>query len=56
MNVVGMQKYLILDAPPAEFGSFKEMFENLFEHEVKVSKSINDLVDITLQAKRLCNS
>ena len=27
------------------------MFENLFEHEVKVSKSINDLVDITLKQK-----
>ena len=27
------------------------MFQNLFEHEVKVSKSINDLVDITLQQK-----
>jgi ferritin len=40
-----------LEAPPAEFGSFKEMFENLFEHEVKVSKSINDLVDITLKQK-----
>ena len=40
-----------LDAPPAEFGSFKEMFESLFQHEVKVSKSINDLVDITLQEK-----
>ena len=34
-----------------EFGSFKEMFESLFQHEVKVSKSINDLVDITLQEK-----
>ena len=47
----GHAKVSQLDAPPAEFGSFKEMFESLFQHEVKVSKSINDLVDITLQEK-----
>ena len=47
----GHAKVSLLEAPPAEFGSFKEMFENLFEHEVKVSKSINDLVDITLKQK-----
>ena len=52
----GHAKVSLLEAPPAEFGSFKEMFENLFEHEVKVSKSINDLVDITPQGKRLRNS
>lgn len=40
-----------LSAPPTEFGSFKEMFEQLFQHEVKVSASINDLVDVTLQEK-----
>ncbi|MFD2565964.1 ferritin [Pseudotenacibaculum haliotis] len=40
-----------LSAPPTEFGSFREMFENLFQHEVKVSASINDLVDISLQEK-----
>ena len=34
-----------------EFGSFKDMFEKLFEHEAKVSASINDLVDVTLQEK-----
>ena len=38
----GHAKVSQLDAPPAEFGS---------QHEVKVSKSINDLVDITLQEK-----
>ena len=47
----GHAKVSHLNAPPAEFGSFKEMFQNLFEHEVKVSKSINDWVDITLQQK-----
>ncbi|MDG1041177.1 MAG: ferritin [Polaribacter sp.] len=40
-----------LAAPPTEFGSFKDMFQSLFDHEVFVSKSINDLVDIALQEK-----
>jgi ferritin len=47
----GHAKVSHLNAPPISFGSFKEMFQNLFDHEVKVSKSINDLVDITLQEK-----
>jgi ferritin len=40
-----------LVAPPVSFGSFKEMFQELFNHEVAVSESINDLVDICLQEK-----
>ncbi|MEM6686175.1 MAG: ferritin [Bacteroidota bacterium] len=40
-----------LAEPPREYGSFKEMFQKLFEHEVKVSKSINELVHICLQEK-----
>jgi ferritin len=40
-----------LEAPPVSFGSFKEMFQNLFDHEVMVSRKINELVDITLQEK-----
>ena len=36
----GHAKVSLLEAPPTEFGSFKEMFQILFEHEVKVSKSI----------------
>ncbi|MEM6719351.1 MAG: ferritin [Bacteroidota bacterium] len=40
-----------LSEPPREYGSFKEMFKKLFEHEVKVSQSINDLVHICLQEK-----
>ena len=37
-----------LDAPDVEFGSIKEMFETLFEHEIFVSQSINELVHISL--------
>lgn len=40
-----------LKAPNVTFTSFKEMFEKLFEHEQFVSKSINDLVHITLEEK-----
>ena len=40
-----------LKAPNVTFESFKEMFEKLFEHEVYVSESINNLVDITLKEK-----
>jgi ferritin len=47
----GHAKISKLVAPSVEFGSFKEMFQTLFEHEVLVSISINKLVDITLQEK-----
>ncbi|QWX83924.1 ferritin [Cellulophaga sp. HaHaR_3_176] len=40
-----------LSAPNVTFSSFKEMFEKLFEHEVFVSGSINELVHISLQEK-----
>ncbi|CAM1365385.1 putative bacterial non-heme ferritin-like protein [Tenacibaculum litopenaei] len=47
----GHAKVSALAEPPLEFGSFKEMFETLFNHEVMVSKSINDLVHITLEER-----
>ncbi|MET2984334.1 ferritin [Aureibaculum conchae] len=47
----GHAKISQLKAPPSSFGSFKEMFETLFKHEVHVSKSINDLVHICLEVK-----
>ncbi|WP_299782120.1 ferritin [uncultured Formosa sp.] len=40
-----------LKAPNVTFQSFKEMFEMLFKHEVFVSKSINDLVHISLEQR-----
>ena len=40
-----------LKAPNVTFKSFKEMFEKLLEHEIYVSKSINDLVHVTLEEK-----
>ncbi|RKS01195.1 MULTISPECIES: ferritin [unclassified Flavobacterium] len=40
-----------LKAPKTKFGTFKEMFEELYQHELFVSNSINELVHITLGEK-----
>lgn len=40
-----------LEAPSTNFGTAKEMFELLLQHEITVSKSINDLVEISLSEK-----
>lgn len=40
-----------LEQPVLTFVSLKKAFEKLFEHEVKVSESINDLVDLSLREK-----
>ena len=37
--------------PAQEFGSIKEMFETLFNHEVFVSKCINELVHVSFEEK-----
>lgn len=47
----GHARVSTLEAPPAKFGSFREMFKTLFDHEVMVSSKINELVDITLKEK-----
>nr|WP_299343190.1 ferritin [Allomuricauda sp.] len=40
-----------LKAPKTEFGSFQKMFEELYDHELFVSNSINELVHVTLEEK-----
>ena len=40
-----------LVAPKTKYGTFKEMFEELYKHELYVSNSINELVHITLTEK-----
>lgn len=40
-----------LEQPVLTFVSLKKAFEQLFQHEVKVSESINDLVDLSLKEK-----
>jgi ferritin len=38
-------------APPAEFGSLKQVFETVFDHEKGITAKINSLVDFFLGAK-----
>ena len=40
-----------LEQPTLTFVSLKKAFEELFKHEIKVSESINELVDISLSEK-----
>ena len=40
-----------LEAPPKDFKNLKNVFESLLEHEIGVTESINNLVDICLQEK-----
>ncbi len=40
-----------LKAPKTDFGSFQSMFQELYEHEIFVSNSINELVHVTLEEK-----
>ncbi|MGB5377310.1 ferritin [Muriicola sp.] len=40
-----------LKAPKKDFGSFQNMFKELYEHEIFVSKSINELVHVSLEEK-----
>jgi ferritin len=40
-----------LKAPKTSYTTFKEMFEELYKHEVFVSDSINELVHITFSEK-----
>ncbi len=40
-----------LDEPKLDYTSFKKLFTQLYNHEVKVSASINNLVDIALTEK-----
>lgn len=40
-----------LKAPKTSFTTFRELFEELYKHEIFVSESINDLVHIALSEK-----
>lgn len=40
-----------LNAPKTEFGTFQKLFQELYEHEIFVSQSINELVHVSLQEK-----
>lgn len=40
-----------LKAPKTTFGTFKQMFEELYQHELFVSDSINELVHVAFEEK-----
>jgi len=40
-----------IDQPPMEFDNLERVFELLLEHEIAVTESINEVVDICLQEK-----
>ncbi len=40
-----------VEKPPLEFSNLKNVFESLLKHEIGVTESINNLVDVCLQEK-----
>lgn len=40
-----------IDKPPYEYGSVKEMFEKVMEHEQFISQSINDIVGVCMDER-----
>ena len=40
-----------LKAPETEFGTFQKLFQDLYDHEIFVSQSINELVHVALEEK-----
>ena len=47
----GVAKIPALVEPPMVFKGLKDVFENLLEHELNVTESINNVVDICLKEK-----
>lgn len=47
----GHAKISQLKAPKTEYGTFQKMFQELYEHEIEVSQSINELVHVSLEEK-----
>ncbi|WP_297706186.1 ferritin [uncultured Eudoraea sp.] len=47
----GQSAISALTEPKAVYDSFQKMFEDLYDHEIFVSKSINELVHVALQEK-----
>jgi len=47
----GHAKISELKAPKTEYDSFQKLFEELYDHEIAVSESINRLVQVTLEEK-----
>jgi ferritin len=50
-QIGGEVKLQMIDGPKTEWDSFLEVFKDTFEHEQKVTKSINTLVDLAQKEK-----
>ncbi len=46
-----MAKVSAVEEPPSEYGSIKELFNMIFEHEQFITSKINELVDACLSEK-----
>ena len=52
LNQVGVKVTLQqIDAPPADWAAFLDIFQMVYDHEVKVTDSINNLVDLAISEK-----
>lgn len=47
----GTVQLAVIDAPPVQWGSVKDVFEEALKHERLVTSLINDLVDLAMQEK-----
>ncbi|NNJ89630.1 MAG: ferritin [Eudoraea sp.] len=47
----GHAQITALQAPKKAFTSFQKMFQQLYDHEIEVSKCINELVHVSLEEK-----
>lgn len=50
-QIGGVVKLMKIDGPKTDWDSFLEVFEDTFEHEQKVTKSINTLLDLSMTEK-----
>jgi ferritin len=52
LHLVGVKFSLDkIDAPPSDWDSFTKIFQLVYDHEVKVTESINNLVDMAISEK-----
>ncbi|GBD88760.1 ferritin [bacterium BMS3Abin03] len=50
-QIGGEVKLMEIKGPKTDWGSFLEVFQDTFEHEQKVTKSINELLDLSITEK-----
>ena len=50
-QIGGVVKLMKIDGPKTNWKSFLEVFQDTFKHEQKVTKSINDLLELSYEEK-----